>query len=331
MEHLFDAEVARKYGVDAAIIIRHFQFWIIKNKADGRHQYEGRTWTYGSVKSFAEIFRYWTEAQVRQILKKLLAGKVLRKGHYSKKGYDRTTWYAFENEKAFLQAKKSICEFSQMDLRKPANGFVKNNRPITDKSTDKRIDKREGNPPTPEIYAQSKYRQAKNESGELPPEFFEWFEGEILGRWDKYGTTPAVLRDWHGRLWAKYKPDFVTEAVQAHRSESANWSPKFAEVVKIADRLRQKELAALKREQDRKSRQETIARIESEKKQPRVSLEQTHRRMSAAELLHTYETKPFDRRWIDEHYPELIEKARSEVVNKTSREPAMASAANRGS
>ena len=108
MEHLFDVDEARRYGVDAAIMIRHFRFWILKNKGDNRHFHDGRTWSYGSVKSFSTIFQYWTVNQVRQVLKKLITQKVLRTGNYNQKGYDRTTWYAFENEKAFLEAGLSL-------------------------------------------------------------------------------------------------------------------------------------------------------------------------------------------------------------------------------
>ncbi len=69
MEHSFDIEHAKKYGVDVAIVLKNLQFWIMKNKANNRHFYEGRTWTYNSVKAFAELFPYWTERQIIRILK----------------------------------------------------------------------------------------------------------------------------------------------------------------------------------------------------------------------------------------------------------------------
>lgn len=71
MEHLFDVEIAKQYGVNAAIMIRHFQFWIIKNKANGKHLHDGRTWTYNTVQALAEIFDYWTPKQVRLFVEKI--------------------------------------------------------------------------------------------------------------------------------------------------------------------------------------------------------------------------------------------------------------------
>jgi len=145
MEHLFNVEVAKKYGVNAAILIRHFQFWIIKNKTNKKHLHEGRTWTYCSVKAFTKIFPYWSARQVRVILDNLIKEGVITKGTYSPKKYDKTTWYAFVEEEAFVNSDKCICQIGQKDLSKPANGFVKNDQlipdVITDKSTDEKTDK----------------------------------------------------------------------------------------------------------------------------------------------------------------------------------------------
>lgn len=130
MEHLFDVDIAEKYGVNAAIVLRHLQFWIIKNKAHNKHLFDGRTWTYFSVRAFTEIFPYWTTRQLRVILDKLIEMKVLTKGNYNPKGYDHTSWYAFTNEKRFVRIDKSNCQNGQMDLSKRANGFAGNDKPL---------------------------------------------------------------------------------------------------------------------------------------------------------------------------------------------------------
>ena len=43
MNHSFDIEHARLYGIPEAIFINHFQFWIVKNRANGTHQHDA--WT----------------------------------------------------------------------------------------------------------------------------------------------------------------------------------------------------------------------------------------------------------------------------------------------
>lgn len=142
MEHLFNVEVAKKYGVNAAILIRHFQFWIIRNKANKKHLHEGRTWTYCSVKAFTKIFPYWSTRQVRVILDNLIKEGVITKGTYSPKKYDKTTWYAFVDEEAFVNFDKCICQIGQKDLSKPTTPIAETDQPITDVTTDKSTDEK---------------------------------------------------------------------------------------------------------------------------------------------------------------------------------------------
>ena len=55
MEHSFDVMLAQKYGVNAAVLLKHFEFWIAKNKANGKNYFDGKYWTYNSRKAFAEL------------------------------------------------------------------------------------------------------------------------------------------------------------------------------------------------------------------------------------------------------------------------------------
>ena len=52
MEYSFNIHIAKKYGVDEAIMIKNFQFWILKNEASEKHNHKGSYWTYNSVSSF---------------------------------------------------------------------------------------------------------------------------------------------------------------------------------------------------------------------------------------------------------------------------------------
>jgi len=128
MNHSFNIENAKKYGVDCAIIIENMAFWIAKNKANKKHFYEGRTWTYNSVKAFSELFPYWNEKQISRILKKLEDEKIIISGNYNKSAYDRTKWYAFSDESIFLNPK--------IHLPKTGNGKTENGEPIPDINTD---------------------------------------------------------------------------------------------------------------------------------------------------------------------------------------------------
>jgi len=102
MEYSFDVDLATKYGVDEAIMIKSFQYWIRLNKANKSNFYDGHYWTYNTIKSLSLLFPFWSEKQVRTVLQNLLNRKVLIKGNYNKMGFDRTIWYAFMNENDFL-------------------------------------------------------------------------------------------------------------------------------------------------------------------------------------------------------------------------------------
>lgn len=142
MEHHFNVDIAKKYGVPVAIVLNHLVFWIQKNKANEKHFHDGRFWTYNSVKAFLVIFPYWTTDQMRSVLEKLKSTGLILIGNYNQKGYDQTLWYALSDEglKLYNMLPNSesvdnispIWEKSQMELGKRTNGFVENPKPIPD-------------------------------------------------------------------------------------------------------------------------------------------------------------------------------------------------------
>jgi hypothetical protein len=103
MSHAFSVELAQIYGIECAILINHFQFWIEQNQRMGRNFHDGRTWMYQTQKEIASIYPYWSEDIVHKLIKKLIEAKVLIKGNYNKTSFDKTGWYAFENEKMFTK------------------------------------------------------------------------------------------------------------------------------------------------------------------------------------------------------------------------------------
>lgn len=195
MDHTFDVLVAKEYGINEAILIRNFQFWIIKNRANKKHFYEGRTWSYNSITAFTEIFPYLSVDQVRYAMDKLVDKGVLIKGNFNVKQYDRTLWYAFQDEEKWLAefeqivrnyANSPIRENSQMDSGKSPNAIGKIPEPIPDTNTD--INK--------DSYIISKYlfdkiRERNPEHKE--PNFNEWSkEADRMLRIDKRDKREVV-------------------------------------------------------------------------------------------------------------------------------------------
>jgi len=90
MVHSFDVDIAIKYGVETAILIQHFGFWHIENKAAKTNLHEGTYWTYNVVKAFSNILPCYNNHQIRRILRNMEAQELIKKKRLS----DRTAWYA---------------------------------------------------------------------------------------------------------------------------------------------------------------------------------------------------------------------------------------------
>lgn len=138
--HQFDVDLAVKYGVNAAVILNHIAFWVKTNESKKVNFFEGRYWTYNSVRAFNETFPYLGVNQIRQALNKLVADGMIQKGNYNKAAYDRTTWYALTEKSdplfknAFADNHKSIYQKSQMEVSEITNGFTQNHKSIYPKS-----------------------------------------------------------------------------------------------------------------------------------------------------------------------------------------------------
>lgn len=162
MNYSFSIEEAQQYGVDEAILLQNFLFWIRKNAANNRHQYDGRTWTYNSKKALTKLFPFWSYDQVKRALNSLIKQGVLVTGNYNKIRFDRTLWYAFKDEQLFLgdftkepeshenQPLDEMHHSQKVSISTPLGEIT---QPIPDKKhTNKKPEKNHNN--TPEIIAE---------------------------------------------------------------------------------------------------------------------------------------------------------------------------------
>lgn len=122
MDFSFDPDQAKKYGIEEAIIIRLFTFWIHKNRTEGRNHHDGRTWTFNTVSGWQEHFPFWSIQQVRRTLERMQAKGIVVTGNYNKTPMDRTIWYAFFDESIFLP--------EQIHLPNPTNPFAESDKTI---------------------------------------------------------------------------------------------------------------------------------------------------------------------------------------------------------
>lgn len=98
MNHQFDVDNAILYGLQEAIFINNFQFWLRQNAANERSIRNGKPWTYNTHKAYIKQFPYMTENQIRRVLESLVSLGVLEKAKFSENKYDHTLWYSFTDE-----------------------------------------------------------------------------------------------------------------------------------------------------------------------------------------------------------------------------------------
>lgn len=115
MVHYFNVEVAKEYGVNAAIILSNIAFWVVKNEANGENYHIGYYWTHNSVSAFNELFPYLTPYQIRSAIKTLVDEGIVLVNNFSEDRRDRSSWYTL-TEKG-----KCICNFPPMHLAKSSN------------------------------------------------------------------------------------------------------------------------------------------------------------------------------------------------------------------
>lgn len=137
----FDPGVAKELGVDCAIMLSNIDFWVDVNRKNGINLFEGRYWTYNTVKAYCELFPFWSEQNIKTILKKLITSGYLEKGRFNKKGYDKTNWYTTNPSfrEGSLESSEPRLELTNHRLES-TNPLVRTNQPIPDNKQDNKPD-----------------------------------------------------------------------------------------------------------------------------------------------------------------------------------------------
>lgn len=130
MKHWFDVDIAKKLGINSAILLENLYFWVKKNEANKKHYHDGRYWTYNSVEAFTKLFPYFTYDSIRYALSKLEKDGYIVTGNYNTIPMDKTKWYAL-TEKTY-----SLLENSQMDLEFFPDGISNTTKAIPDNKPD---------------------------------------------------------------------------------------------------------------------------------------------------------------------------------------------------
>lgn len=100
-EPIFGNKVlAREIGLIESIILQKIYYWIQINKNEGRNYYDGKYWTYNSIRTWHEKeFNYVSIATVKRAFNKLESLGFLLVANYNKDSRDKTKWYSVNEEK----------------------------------------------------------------------------------------------------------------------------------------------------------------------------------------------------------------------------------------
>lgn len=125
IHHHLDPEIAEKVGVNAALLYGFIRYHCAAKEAEGEERafHDGRYWIFNSISSFAKLFPYLSEKQIRVALQQLEDASFIRSGVFNNQARDRTKWYT--------DLLAPICPTGQMDLPHRADVICPTGQTIT--------------------------------------------------------------------------------------------------------------------------------------------------------------------------------------------------------
>lgn len=133
--HSFNTELAALIGLKEAIILSHIYFWYEQNKANGTNFFDGKYWTFNSVKAFAEQFEYLSEKEIRGALGRLNELGYTIEGNYNKLPIDKTKWYSLSEIALKMLEEDSIAQKGKWFIQK-GKWIAQKGEPLPDINTD---------------------------------------------------------------------------------------------------------------------------------------------------------------------------------------------------
>ncbi|MBA7609234.1 hypothetical protein ES703_16422 [subsurface metagenome] len=123
--------LAEEIGLNESIIYLQLEFWIsISDK-----EYQGKIWTYQSLRSFQKVFRFLSRDTINRAIKSLEKQKLIKIGNFNKKKYDNTRWFAIDY-KGVDRIKSLTVSQIQGGLSHSATGLSQNATTIPETTPD---------------------------------------------------------------------------------------------------------------------------------------------------------------------------------------------------
>ena len=117
----FDVQLATEIGLNEAIILQSIGYWVLRNRANEKNIYDGKAWSYNSMKAFGEQFPFLTKRQIEYTLTKLQKDGLIETGNYNRMAFDRTKWYTLTEKGEMLLTKSTHCISQNEGIREQQN------------------------------------------------------------------------------------------------------------------------------------------------------------------------------------------------------------------
>ena len=251
--HQFDPEIAKKVGVNAAILYQNIVFWTKHNMANGKHFHDGMWWTYNSRRAFASQFEYLSEKQIRLCLEKLVDAGLVARGNFNKEGYDNTSWWS---PTCSSDWKTTLAQKGQ-GLAQKGQGLAQKGQPIPDSKPDTKPD---DSPKPPEGAGDDLFSETGQAPEEAPkpedrfPEFYEAYprkaaRGQAEKAWAKAvkTTLPQTIIDGARRYAALCRQKGTEAQYIAHPATWLNgqrWADEDLRGVRLPEEITPQDRAA---------------------------------------------------------------------------------------
>jgi hypothetical protein len=129
-----DRDLAAEIGLNESIVLLQLEYLI----SISSNERDGRMWTYQSLPNLQETyFPWWSVMTIQRAIKSLEEKHLIIVGNFNKLGYDRTQWFALNEEGinslhsvAIYQNDKSIYQNDRIDHNKMINGSYQNDKTI---------------------------------------------------------------------------------------------------------------------------------------------------------------------------------------------------------
>lgn len=137
--------LAKEIGFSESIFFLQIEYLIGVSNTEEK---DGKLWTFQSLQHLKDdYFPWWSTATLSRVAKRLEEKELIHIGNYNRIGYDRTQWYALNEDGigklksikldvAILQNEKSNRAKRKMEVNKMKNGSQQNETPIPETPTE---------------------------------------------------------------------------------------------------------------------------------------------------------------------------------------------------